>query len=197
MVKKYITLSLDDERISYISKVIGNRTCKRIIELLTTEELTETEISERLKIPLTTVHYNIEQLLKAGLIYKSKFLWSVRGKKVPFYQVANKYIVITPKTNELANHIKKGGITLLISIAITALLWLFSHQRLAMLKGEERGLLMENPELVAETTKMNLNPQNLSSFLKDFVINIPTWGWFLIGSLIAIFIYFILNIKNK
>jgi predicted transcriptional regulator len=96
--KKYVMLDLDDERIASLSNVLGNKTCKKILDYLAEKEASETQIANDLKMPANTVNYNIKQLLDAGLIEKTKtFFWSVKGKKVPTYTIANKKIVISPK----------------------------------------------------------------------------------------------------
>ncbi|MBI2148761.1 hypothetical protein HYU23_03710, partial [Candidatus Woesearchaeota archaeon] len=46
-----------------------------------------------------TVHYNVQQLLKANLIDIKNFLWSEKGKKIQYYQLSNKLIIIAPKNN--------------------------------------------------------------------------------------------------
>ena len=47
-------------------------------------------------MPMNSVQYNISKLLEAGLIEEAKSWWSVKGKKMPTYKVANKLIVISP-----------------------------------------------------------------------------------------------------
>lgn len=95
---KFIMLDLDDENSKHIAEVIGNKTCKKIIDYLTDKkESSETEISESLKIPINTAEYNLNKLIRAGLIVKTKnFFWSVKGKKIDLYRLSRKHIIISP-----------------------------------------------------------------------------------------------------
>ncbi|MDO8564328.1 MAG: winged helix-turn-helix domain-containing protein [Nanoarchaeota archaeon] len=100
MSDKYINIDLDDERIGKIADAISNKTCKKILEILADGEMSGSEVSERLSIPLNTATYNLDILLEAGLIEKSSgFLWSEKGKRIVKYKVANKKIVISPKSS--------------------------------------------------------------------------------------------------
>ncbi len=95
--KNFLLLSLEDDKINKISNVISNKSCKKILDYLSEHEATETEISEKLNIPLSTVHYNLQQLVDAGLIVAEEFHYSKKGKEVNHYKLANKYIIIAPK----------------------------------------------------------------------------------------------------
>lgn len=100
MTEKYIELNLNDERASKVAQIIGNKTAKKILNLLSEEELSQGDIAKRLKIGLSNVDYNIKNLLAAGLIEKSSsFFWSVKGKKIPTYGLANKKIIISTKNS--------------------------------------------------------------------------------------------------
>lgn len=99
MEKSYLMLSLDDEKAKDLADVMGNKTCKRILSLLAEREISESDIAKELNQPMNTIEYNLKKLVSAGLVEKSKaFFWSVKGKKIPMYRLANKYIVIMPKS---------------------------------------------------------------------------------------------------
>lgn len=98
MSDKYLNIDLNDPRASAIADVMGNKTAKRILDLIAEKEVSESDIAAQLKLPLNTVGYNIDKLLKAELIEKSKtFFWSVKGKKIPTYTLSNKKILISPR----------------------------------------------------------------------------------------------------
>src|SRR3990167_335215 len=95
---KSISIDLGDPRTGLVAEALSNKTCVKILDLLALEELTATDIANRLNIPLNTTGYNIDKLIVAGLVEKSsKFFWSVKGKKTPTYKVANRKIIISPK----------------------------------------------------------------------------------------------------
>ena len=98
MSEKYFNIDIDDPRASAIAEVMSNKTAKKILSIIAEKELTESDIALELDLPLNTVGYNIDKLLKAGLIEKSKnFFWSIKGKKMPTYKLSNKKILISPK----------------------------------------------------------------------------------------------------
>lgn len=95
---KSISIDLGDPRTGLVAEALSNKTCVKILDLLAYQELTASDIASKLNIPLNTTGYNLEKLIKAGLVEKStNFFWSVKGKKTPVYRVANKKIVISPK----------------------------------------------------------------------------------------------------
>lgn len=98
MDKNFLLISLEEQKAKKIAEVISNDTSRKIIDFLTTKDATETELSKELKIPLSTVHYNLKQLQEAGLVIVDEFHYSSKGKEINHYKLANKYIIIAPKT---------------------------------------------------------------------------------------------------
>ena len=82
--EKYVLVSLGDERAKEIAEAIGNKTSKKILDLLSDKEMSESEISRELKIPLNTADYNVKKLVKAGLIEEKKHFFSSKGKRIPY-----------------------------------------------------------------------------------------------------------------
>ena len=100
MTEKQLMIDLDDPRAGRIAEVLGSKTCKQILGILAEKELSESEISSELKLPLNTIDYNVKKLVESGLIEETKgFLWSSKGKRVLRYKIARKRIVISPKTS--------------------------------------------------------------------------------------------------
>lgn len=98
MVEKFIELNLEDERAGKVAEVLGNKTAKKILGLIAENEMSENDISLKLKIPLNTIDYNIKKLLESGLVEESKsFFWSIKGKKIKTFRAANKKIIISTK----------------------------------------------------------------------------------------------------
>ena len=122
--RKYLMFDLDDDKLSLLTDVLSNKTSKKILEYLADKEASEGEISQDLNLPANTVNYNIKNLVGAGLIEKSKdWFWSVKGKKIPYYKVANKKIIISPKSGSNT----KTLLSALLATGIGALLikWFF------------------------------------------------------------------------
>src|SRR3989338_2951490 len=95
--KNFLLLSLEDAQIKKISNVISNESCRKILDYLSSKEATESELAEKLSIPISTVHYNLQQLTDAGLVSAEEFHYSKKGKEIMHYKLANKYIIIAPK----------------------------------------------------------------------------------------------------
>ncbi len=100
--EKFVLINLEDEKSKELAQVIASETSRKILNILAEKPLSETEIGEKLKVPLSTVHYNTQQLLKAEIIEIKDFLWSEKGKKIQLYQLANKLIIIAPKTSQIS-----------------------------------------------------------------------------------------------
>src|SRR3989338_9327169 len=96
--KNFLLLSMEDSKIKKISNVISNESCRKLLDFLSEKEATESEISEKLNIPISTVHYNLQQLVEAGLVSADEFHYSKKGKEISHYKLANKYIIIAPKS---------------------------------------------------------------------------------------------------
>jgi DNA-binding transcriptional ArsR family regulator len=100
MVDKFIMVDMNDERTSKIAEVLGNKTSKSILSLISEseKELSASDISSKLKIPLNTTDYNLKKLINTGLIEETKsFFWSIKGKKIKTFKAANKKIIISTK----------------------------------------------------------------------------------------------------
>lgn len=114
----FVLLSLEDSKSKELASAISSGAAKKILTYLgSKEESSATEISKELKMPLATVEYNLNLLLKAGLLESPEFKWSEKGKKVDIYKVAKKLIIISPKGTEgLASKLS----SLLPAVLITA-----------------------------------------------------------------------------
>jgi DNA-binding transcriptional ArsR family regulator len=193
MEDKYLMVSLEDEKANLVSEIIGNKTCRKILDHLSEKESTETDISKELKIPLNTVDYNIKKLLKAGFIESKSFFWSVKGKKIPVYKVSNKSIIISPKRNKLKSFLP---IILLAGVGAVAIKYysMISNpirqtaSSLDYASGSAENLMAATPK-VADTIAHTISSPS-------FFSSIPIWAWFLSGALFALILYLILNYKK-
>lgn len=183
MNKKYVMVSLEDTRTKKLADVLGNKTCKRIIDFLAEKEATKTEIAKALKAPLNTVEYNVNKLVEAGLVEKSKnYFWSQKGKKIGIYKISNKYIVILPKSK---NYFKPIVPVVIISGALTFLIWFFLR-----IPYTQRITIEEGTKALKDAAEM-IKTQAPFTF-QSFLLSIPPWAWFLIGALIAVAVYIII-----
>lgn len=190
MNNKFILIGLNDERSKKIAEVLGNKTCKKIINYLSeTKEASEKDISDALKIPINTVEYNLKKLLNSGLVEKTKnFFWSKKGKKIPMYKLAKKHIIISPK-------IKKPSLTALKTIIPVALISgigaVLIRQSLLV-----REKVMAQGGEIAKTVGFDATEAARNAITSGGCIapqTIPVWIWFLLGASLATLIFTILN----
>jgi DNA-binding transcriptional ArsR family regulator len=179
MTSKYLMISMEDEQSKHLADVLGNKTAKKIIDLLAEKELSENDIAKELEIPINTAEYNIQKLIAAGLIEKAKdFFWSVKGKKIPIYKISNKYIVIAPKKK-----FRFGGLMATLIASGLIALGIRSYEL------TKTAQVMQSAESFQETIPMltktaaSIAPTSLGSIAL----------WFLGGALFSLAIYLLIT----
>lgn len=190
-------ISLGDEKAKWISEVIGSKSCNRILDLLVDGDLTVSEISRRLKMPMNTVDYNIKKLVRSGLIERASHWWSVKGKKMLTYKVSNKKIIISPKKSVAKVFAWAIGLTGLTALTIRELLGRVTQD----LAGGGSNVFADS-EREAFSTAVSSAPIILEGaessgvgFL-SFLTGISSWSWFLIGVWFAVFLFFAVTLMN-
>lgn len=191
MEKKYVLISMEDERVKHLSEVLGNKTCKKIIDFLAdNKEASEKDLADVLNLPMNTVEYNLKKLIKAELIEKSRnFFWSKKGKRIEMYKLSNKSIIISPSSSRVSSKLKSilpvaliGGIG-----ALAVKVFFYSQQTLdsasqAITKASETAVSLANPApILSESVSSLLNQSS------------PSWVWFLAGTLFNLVLFTILN----
>lgn len=79
-----------------ITQTLSNETSLKILELLGKKKLSASDIAEELKIPLTTVKYNLDSLVESDLIKVKQIKWSQKGRQIKIYEAMEKLIVLVP-----------------------------------------------------------------------------------------------------
>ncbi len=82
-----------------ITQTLSNETSLKVLELLGNKSLSATDIAEELKIPLTTVKYNLDSLVDSDLIKVKQIKWSRKGRQVKIYEAMEKLIILVPSRN--------------------------------------------------------------------------------------------------
>lgn len=212
MTEKQVVIDLNDPRSIKIAEALANPTAKKILNLLAESEMSATDISNKLKIPLNTATYNLDNLTSSGLIEPTeKFLWSVKGKKINSYKLSNKRIVISPRAFSI-----KGIVPALLGTALVAVLvkYFTSLSSTLLLQSSNKvvdsvasGVASEAASEVslraadyatgvAESAKM-ISPYYYQPIIQSCSSQ-PLWAWFLLGGLFAILFILIWNsFSNK
>lgn len=96
--ENFLLVSLKEDDAKKLAQVISNDTSRKILDYLAhKKDDTESGIAKKLKLPISTVHYNLQALVKAKLVQADEFHYSEKGKEVNHYSLANKYVIIAPK----------------------------------------------------------------------------------------------------
>jgi predicted transcriptional regulator len=192
MEEKYILFSMEDERLKDLSEALSNHSCKKIINLLSEKELTETDIARELNVPLNTIDYNIKKLVSTGLIEKTSHFWSIRGKKMPVYRLSNKKIIISPKKSISIR-------SLLISIIGTGLIsWIMREYSLRKSSKEiiVQETLLKSQDSIFSATAIEEGGREIISNVTQIGFFAP-WQWFLFGAWLGIIIFFSITFFNE
>lgn len=204
---KLILMSLDDEKINRIANVVSNESSKKILDYLSGRDYaTESEISKELGIAISTIHYNIQQLIDAGLVSSDEFHYSEKGREVNRYSLANKYIIIAPKGTKKAGLRQKLRSILpiaIISVATAGILeWSARLINAASLQASKQ--LEQEPMLMASKTELvqSASPAAGAPEAAAVVQSVqPLWQnmalWFLIGAFFAIILFIIFSWFRK
>ena len=80
-----------------LRQILSNETSMKILELLKKENLSASEVAEKLELPLTTVKYNIDQLVEYNLAYIQRIKYSEKGRQVKIYEAQEKVIIFAPE----------------------------------------------------------------------------------------------------
>lgn len=103
MAKKFVLVSLQEKKAKKLAEVLSNNTCRRILDYMAShKDVTESELSKELKIPISTVHYNMKALMTAKLVKSDEYHYSPKGKEVSHYKLANQYVIIAPEGEKKA-----------------------------------------------------------------------------------------------
>ncbi len=136
----YVMVSLEEDKAKAIGKIVSNPTSRKILNLLAEKELSESEIAKKLKTPISTIHYNIQQLMKADLIESTKFRYSEKGNEINIYSLARKLILIAPKgVKTFRDKIKNILPTAIIALAIASSIKLFAESKRAFQGATQQG----------------------------------------------------------
>ncbi|MBN1502000.1 helix-turn-helix transcriptional regulator [Candidatus Woesearchaeota archaeon] len=99
--ESFLLVSLEEEKAKKLAQVLSNDTSRKILDYLSKKnDSTESELAKALKLPLSTAHYNMQQLVSANLVNADKYHYSEKGKEVIHYELSNKYVIIAPKTTD-------------------------------------------------------------------------------------------------
>ncbi|HHE36863.1 MAG TPA: ArsR family transcriptional regulator [Candidatus Woesearchaeota archaeon] len=211
----FLLVSLEESESKELAKVISNKTSRKILNLLSKKNATETEIAKELQLPLSTVHYNLQHLLKANLVKTDEFHYSEKGKEVNHYSLANKLIIIAPKKATKETFMQK--LKDLLPLTIIALVASGLIRLITLLRSQTSKLLVGTPLREATIKAQEVGSMRGGNLITRGVSNISQAAepvirvtqlskpnpalWFLLGALFIILLlllrYLLVTRKKK
>lgn len=168
--EKLLILPLGEES-RKITQVISNDTARQIIELLADAPLSASDISERLKAPLTTIAYNLDNLERVGLIRIEKIRYSEKGREVKIYAPVRKLIVVVPeKTDQksVADLLRRYLGIILASVLASGLIEFLGRNKAR--KAEPSVIAAESSTMIVNET---MNDREMVTAINDTAANVP------------------------
>ena len=195
--EKFVLVSLKENKAKKLAQVISNESCRKILDYLAEKEATETELAEKLEVPISTVHYNLKHLTGAGLVSVDEFHYSEKGREVNHYKLANKYVIIAPKsTFGIKEKLKSVLPVALIVAAAAGLLKLFTGRMAtfgAAKSAAREAVLTAAPRAEEAAATSAANFTQTPPGIAPVSVSGPDILWFLIGAVFAIVIYMIIQ----
>ena len=206
--EKFILVSLKENESKKLAQVISNDTARKILDYLADKESTESELAEKLQIPMSTVHYNLQALMGGKLVEADEYHYSEKGKEILHYKLANKYIIIAPKSTfgirEKLRSILPAG---LVAIAGTFLVYFYNFAQGSFKAAGGNALMAEraadNAVPMAATLAKSAGAEQVATgysgniaqpFLSVFLQNPALW--FLFGCVFTLMLMIIIEYIN-
>ena len=188
MDEKYILVSLEEEKSKQLANVLSNNTSRKVLDFLANRNMSETELSDELKMPISTVHYNVQNLLKNNLVEVKDFLYSEKGNKINIYGITNKMIVIVPKGIEIKNMLLTIGFSVVAAGIAYAFTMKYAAETLGIIAAKSAESFAA-PMVANEAVQISQNAVSLA---------IPTnIIWFLGGAVAAALLYTVISYIRK
>ncbi len=133
--------------------------------------------------------------MKSKLVETKEYHYSEKGKEVLHYSIANKYIIIAPKgaTETIKDKLMKLIPVAFLVSAATLIISIFS--------GRTSQVVMKSaaPDMMPEAALAGEEAVRSAYATTQYVppATQPTWLWFLVGSLFALFILYLVNLVWK
>ena len=194
--EKFLLVSLKEDQAKHLAQVISNDTCRQILDYLADKDATETSISKDLGIPLSTVHYNIQQLVKGNLVVTDEYHYSQKGKEVAHYRLANKYIIIAPQSvYGLKEKLKSLLPVALLGLGIAFIIRYFTRSLSSAAPMMESSIAQgASAKSLANAAPMMAPSSGAGEgFSQAFYQGMPVELWFFAGVIFALIVYLLID----
>ena len=187
--KKLLLVDLQEDQAKKVAKAITNSKCRKILNLLADKDYTASQLSKKLNLPLSTIHYNLNLLVESELVIADEYHYSKKMKEILHYKLANQYVVIGTKKQEGFN-LKEKLMNLLPAISIVGSIGIGSliYNYLLSLRTTPEATLLATAD--AEMVR-TYNMQEVAS-------EPNIWLWFVLGGVVFSLLYLLFEyIKYK
>jgi len=199
--KTFLLVSLSEDKAKELAQVVSNDTCRKILDSLAESESTESDLAKKLALPISTVHYNLQQLMKGGLVVVEEFHYSEKGKEVNHYKLANKYIIIAPqKTWGLKEKLRKIFPVAAVTLAAAVVIEIGTQFTKGTSSATKQVFSSAADNVVAESVmKATAAPvlSNETVRVAAETVSSGIWQhaalWFLIGGFAALVVYLVVD----
>ncbi len=162
------SINIHDERAKELAQVLTNDKALAILHLIEDRELSISEIAKELNLPISTVSYHMDRMLRVGLVEVTGRKYGKRLQEVKLYHASNKPILLLPR--KTAAGVKKkpflGFENLhVISLALAGLIS-------AAVYAVSRRLLVVSPE--KGTENLSTSAQKVAPMIRTSPINTST-----------------------
>jgi len=207
MAKKkqtFMLVSLNEEKSKELAQVLSNDSCRKILDYLADREhATESNIAKELNLPMSTVHYNLKHLQKGSLVEAEEFHYSEKGKEVNHYKLANKYIIIAPKSTYGIKEKLKSIFPVVVFVGAVSL----AFQLLGRAKTFGETVALESAKVASSAPAFDSAEAAVAEEIAvgsaakatETIVSQPNIAlWFFIGAISALIIYLIFDyIREK
>ncbi|MGB7992938.1 ArsR/SmtB family transcription factor [Methanoregula sp.] len=178
-----------DERAQKIAKAMASQTANDILSLLSSGAISLSDITEKLKIPLTTAKYHIENMLDAGLITVSETRYSVKGREVKMYALTDQLLIVAPKKTNIQDLLLKYSSLFGIVIAGTLVVFALAPLLSSPVAPEAAALMTSNGAEVGAVPSVMRQNMMVQVTSLDPVLTFFLGGLLVIGALFCYELY--------
>ncbi|QLH06145.1 ArsR/SmtB family transcription factor [Nitrosopumilus ureiphilus] len=106
---KVEVISTNDDKIKLVGEIFSNDSSRKILKLISDNEMTANEIAQKNDMSLTLTIHHLKRMQKAKMIKISKTGISAKGQEMKYYVATNQSFLITPEKSNysIINSLKK------------------------------------------------------------------------------------------
>lgn len=90
-------LSTDDLKIKAIGELLSNDSSRMILNLISSQEMTASEISNKTHLSLELVRYHLQKMLDADIVNISKTEKNTREQPMKYYRITKLIAIVLPQ----------------------------------------------------------------------------------------------------